>query len=227
MDCFRRPLARPRPIISLGLLGVLAMVSWDTTESGRLLPLVPANLAGAELSHKPGNWLHYDIWLEDWEYQFRRREGLDPAGSDDSWPEDKLAQFQRETRQRWLVLTQSLDSPDLQGADLRGANLRRAFLSGADLRKARLGGADLSFARLEGAYLDYARLEGARIVEARLEGANLFRTRAEGADLTLAWLKRAHFFETQLEGVNLRWARLQGTNLAGIRLQRVDLNSAS
>ena len=221
----QRPLSRLRQVFLLALLAVLAMISWDTTEGGRFLPLVPANLAGAELSRRPANWLHYDIWLEDWEYKFRLREGLDPGGSDESWPEDKRNQFRNEARARWRVLTQALEAPDLRGADLRGANLRGAFLSGANLGDAQLEGADLSLARVEGANFGRAGLEGASMKGAWLEGANLSRARLGGADLTSASLARAHLFEVQLEGTNFSWARLQGFGFQGLQLRGVDFSN--
>ena len=51
--------------------------------------------------------------------------------------------------------------PSLRGADLRGANLRRADLYGADLSGANLRGADLRGADLSGANLRRADLYGA------------------------------------------------------------------
>ncbi len=136
-----------------GALAVLAVISWFTTERGGFPPLVPASMAGAELSHKRADWLHYDMWLEEWEHAFRVRESLPLAGSDESWTEDEREQFRDETARRWETLTQSLASPDLKGKDLRTANLRAAFMSGADLGEARLEGANLRDTRLEGANL--------------------------------------------------------------------------
>ncbi|MGC1306842.1 MAG: pentapeptide repeat-containing protein [Phormidesmis sp.] len=70
---------------------------------------------------------------------------------------------------------------DFSGADLRGANLRRACLIGADMRWADLRGADLS-----GAYLEEANLYGASLDNANLTGASLERAdlrRARGLSL--------------------------------------------
>ena len=226
---FRRPLAHPKPISALVLLAGLAFISWETTESGRLIPLVRADLAGAELTRKPADWLHYDIWLEDWEHHFRTRECPVAARTGDRCPDDKLAQFRRETEQRWETLTQSLDSPELAGQDLRGANLRNAFLSGVDLNGAQLKGADLRGARLEGADLRYAllvgtdlslaRLEGAKLNEARLEDAILFWARLDHAELFLARLEGAILFGARLEGASLHMARLKGADLRNARLE--------
>lgn len=62
----------------------------------------------------------------------------------------------------------SLDGADLRYADLRGAYLVRADLSGADLRYARLNGAWLYCANLRDADMREAKMIGAR-----LGGANL------------------------------------------------------
>ena len=253
---FRRPLAHPRPIFSLVLIPVLAVTSWDTTEGGRFVPLVGADLAGTELTRMPAEWLHYDVWLEDWEHRFRLRECPDAVRSGGPCPDEKLAQFRDETPRRWQALIQSLDAPDLGGEDLRAASLSGAFLSGADLRWTKLGGADLNWARLEGAQLFEAKLEGANLREARLEGADLSwatltgadlrRARLEGADLSWAALEGADLnlarlvgadlrrarlngaslVRSRLEGANLTWATLEGTDLGEARLEGADLRRA-
>ena len=244
---FRRPLAHPKPIISLVLLTGLAFASWDTTEGGRFVPLVRADLAGAELTRKPANWLHYEIWLEDWEYRFRSRECPNAVRTGDPCPNDKLAQFREETGKRWEALTQSLESPDLGGADLRGAVLARAYLSGAFLAGARLESADLRWATLEGATLSWARLDDADLLGARLEGAHLLgaglegailfgaglegaglnRARLDGADLSEARLDGAHLSEATLKGANLRMASLDGADLSEARLDGAHLSEAT
>ena len=215
-----------RSMISAGLLGVFVTVSWNTTEGGRFVPLATASLTGAELTRKPAQWPHYNVWLERWEHQFRLREGLELARSKTSWPEDKLNKFRHETQQRWQALTQLLDSPDLQGADLRRADLRGAFLSGANLTGARLQGANLLVARLEGTNLNNARLDGADLRSARLEGATLNGTVLENADFRGAWLGSANLSSARLRGANLSWTRLQRANFKGSRLKDVDISSA-
>ena len=60
-----------------------------------------------------------------------------------------------------------------EGANLSGADLRRARLSEANLSRANLSGADLGWADLSGANLRWTDLEGANLSRARLEGANL------------------------------------------------------
>jgi hypothetical protein len=106
--------------------------------------------------------------------------------------------------------------PDLNGADLRGAelnranfseahlngaNLSRANLNGADLRGANLDGADLSRAHLKGANLDEADLNGANFSEAHLNGANLTRSRLTGADVKNVKLAYTVFIDVDLRGV--------------------------
>ncbi len=230
---FRRPLARPELILSVELLIILTMFSWDRTEGGRFHFPVPADLTGTELSHKPANWLHYDIWLEDWEHTFRKRECPTAVDSGGSCPENKLNPFRRETKQRWAALTQSLDAPNLQGADLRSAILLRAFLSGADLSLVRFGdeatllgarleGTDLSQARFgDGANLSLARLEGANLRETKFgneanlsgaefgDGANLFGIRfGDDANIGFTWLEGADILDDKLEFYDSRGADL-------------------
>ena len=61
----------------------------------------------------------------------------------------------------------------LSGADLNGANLRRADLNGAHLSGANLRRADLSWANLNGAHLSRANLRRADLRDADLNGADL------------------------------------------------------
>jgi len=93
--------------------------------------------------------------------------------------------------------------PDLQEADLRGANLREGV--------AQLQRANLSRANLNGANLRWADLAGANLDGADLAGANL-----DGADLS----------EANLNGANLRWADLAGANLDGADLSEANLGKA-
>ena len=59
---------------------------------------------------------------------------------------------------------------DLNGASIRSANLREAFLSSANLRGANLSRVDLSGANLINAFLRRADLIGANLSDARLDG---------------------------------------------------------
>ena len=210
---FRRPLARPTAIISLVLLVVLAIISWDTTEGGRFVPLARANLAGAELTRKPADWLHYDIWIEDWKHQFRIRECLNAAQVGGSCADDKRDQLKRETQQRWTTRTDSLDAANLPEADLRMADLRFAFLSGANFGP--------KWAIPGTRPLIGARLDGADIREARLERANFKFAQLKGTELSNARLQGTHFYAARLEGANFRSARLQGANFSSAGLQGV------
>jgi hypothetical protein len=90
---------------------------------------------------------------------------------------------------------------NLSGADLRRADLRGANLSGADLSKADLYGANLMGANLSGADLRGADLRGAA-----LGGANLM-----GADLSGADLKDTNLIYANISGVDLSEATLCNT----------------
>lgn len=77
---------------------------------------------------------------------------------------------------------------DLRGANLSGADLRRAILDGSDLTGANLSGADLRDAslldvNLNKAALDGADLRGARLLRAKLSMSNMQGARLEGADM--------------------------------------------
>ena len=239
LGLLRRRFGSAGLFISVVLLVVLASVSWDTTEAGRFIPLAKAKLAGAELSLKPAGWQDYDIWLEDWELQFRHKEGLEPLGSDDSWTDDKFNQYRQETARRWEALTKSLDSPDLREADLRGAFLAGAFLTGADLRGARLEGADLRGTWLEGTELIDARLENANLRNARMAGADLRGAQLKGSYIrhsgtpNIGWLEHLDLLDSFVQGADLDWARPEprwrrkiGIDRGGVLLRGADLRGA-
>jgi hypothetical protein len=101
--------------------------------------------------------------------------------------------------------------PDLGGADLRGANLRRAILREADLRGAILREADLCEAILSG-----ARLIGTDLSWATLGGANL-----SGADLNEANLQAATLVHTNLEAADITGCRIYGISAWNVRLEGV------
>ena len=84
-----------------------------------------------------------------------------------------------------------LETTNLKGAYLKGADLYRANLKGANLKWADLKGADLYRANLKGANLEGANLKGADLYRAKLTGANL-----TGANLTGANLKGAVYDDT-------------------------------
>ena len=223
---FRSPSAIAKGLVHLVLAVAFAGSSWVATESGYARGLISARMEGAELSRKPRDWLHYEIWLEDWEQKFRVREGLPAGGPIDEWPEETLKQFRRETTQRWATVTGALDAPDLGQKDLRRANLEASFVSGADLSSARLKGANLREARLEGANLSDAQLEGAKLREARLEGANLTGAFAEHADFSRAVLREADFSNAELKEADFQAARMQRAVLHVAKMEGADLTSA-
>ncbi|MBI4300618.1 MAG: pentapeptide repeat-containing protein [Chloroflexi bacterium] len=70
------------------------------------------------------------------------------------------------------------DPMDLSGADLRGANLQKAFLTRVDLSGAQLQNADLREANIGG-----TNLSGANLAGADLTSANMHRTNFRGASL--------------------------------------------
>jgi uncharacterized protein YjbI with pentapeptide repeats len=83
---------------------------------------------------------------------------------------------------------------DLSGANLSRANLSHANLAGADLSKANLSGANLSYANLSGPYLA-PRRSLSPFLEANLKGANL-----SGSNLLSMQVKRSQLHNTRLSG---------------------------
>jgi uncharacterized protein YjbI with pentapeptide repeats len=121
---------------------------------------------------------------------------------------------------RWRILHPDTD-PDLNEANLCGADLNNAILShinlsGADLRHADLRGAHLNFADLTGADLYHANLH-----RAGLSGTNLSNTNLVNADFSDAYLKNAI-----LTDAHLSRAKLSNTNLTGADLTCADLSHA-
>jgi len=124
----------------------------------------------------------------------------------------------------------------LRGADLRGADLRRAMLMGAtlrgaDLRRAMLIGAVLKEAALDGATLaeatlNTADLTGADLIGANLPGADLTTATLDGADLTGATLTAADLTGATLIGATLTRANLIRATLDGVDLARANLTAA-
>jgi uncharacterized protein YjbI with pentapeptide repeats len=115
----------------------------------------------------------------------------------------------------------------LQGAELLGANLRRAVLQGANLQDADLWGAYLQGADLRDADLLEARLQGANLQGANLQGANLWSANLLEASLQESDLQRAVLLEARLQATNLHRANLQGASLEGANLQGANLLEAN
>jgi len=106
----------------------------------------------------------------------------------------------------------NLNEANLSGADLRRAHLYRANLSGADLRRAHLYGADLRRAHLYEAKLSGADLRRADLSEAGLSGADL-----SGADLRRADLSEAPLVRADLTGADLTGCRIYGVSAWGLK----------
>jgi uncharacterized protein YjbI with pentapeptide repeats len=120
----------------------------------------------------------------------------------------------------------NLNEADLSGADLDRANLGGANLGDAILRRANLGGAILSGAILSGAILGGAILRRAILSGANLGGADMGGAILNGADIGGAILRRADLGGAILSGANLRRADLGDANLNGAKLNGADLGDA-
>ena len=121
----------------------------------------------------------------------------------------------------WRVQNNWDIRPNLEEADLGGANLTNADFSGVDLRRARLFKAHLFKARFFEARLDHAKLCRANLHRASLFGASLSGTNFRGADLREADLSMANFSEANLNRTDLSRAFLSETIFANVNLTTV------
>lgn len=115
----------------------------------------------------------------------------------------RLLQSGAESWNAWRQENPDID-PDLESADLRGANLSECDLASADLSDSDLNGANLTYARLQSSDLSRVNLDHADLSHANLEGAAL---------------NFANLRETNLSGANLCLANLQGADLRGANLE--------
>lgn len=201
----------------------------DTISGGRLDFVAPINLRLAELSERPDGWLPFDVWMTQFEEEYRQREGIVRATILDS---DQQQAFLNEAIARRSAMLSELEVPSYVGGDFREADFSRAFVAGADFRETDLTGASLIQAVLEGIDLRFARLEGTDFRGAQLQLANLSGAALEGSFLRDAQLQMANLRNTRLTGVSLEFARLDralltGALLEGALLFRTRLDGAS
>lgn len=193
------------------LLCVLSVVT-TTSGFGPQSLRAGADLREAELTPKPRDWVRYALWLEEWERQFRLREGIALERPIRDWPEYVRKAFAAETRERWILRTRSLDTARLARRDLEGASLVGAFVAGANLHGTSLRGAVLTGAEMPGAILSEAKMQQADLGGAQLQGADL-----SNANLEEAQLHDADFTSADLRGWTIRGAILRGANLTEAR----------
>jgi len=111
----------------------------------------------------------------------------------------------------------NLSGANLVEANLAGANLVKADLVRANLLRANLSDAVLAGANLGAAILGWTNLSRATLWMANLSGANLIK-----ADLSDADLGRANLAGSVVAGISLRGARLQDTVLTDLDLGRAE-----
>jgi uncharacterized protein YjbI with pentapeptide repeats len=125
--------------------------------------------------------------------------------------------------------------PDLQGADLSGANLRFADLQAANLSRSNLRFANLEQANLDKANLSESNLCAANLTEARLCRANLSKAKLAGIFLRsgvyyghvqLLTDKEPEIRPANLNAAFLRYAILQEAKLNGVCFNNADLSGA-
>ena len=146
-----------------------------------------------------------------------------------------------EWRKQHPDIRPDLDEANLHGADLYHANLsevnlHRAKLSGANLFTADLRESDFSEADLHSANLGRTDLSGANLSDADLSDADLHGANLGGAKLSGAHLSRANLRDANLNGADLHTANLiladlretdfSEANLGYTVLANVDLSAA-
>ena len=114
-----------------------------------------------------------------------------------------------------------LDSANFQGADLRAANFWGAKLDKADFRNAKLNQADLSWAELHYADFREADCKGSALVAAKLNHADL-----RGTHLHYSFLSGALFNEADLEGAIVFYTDLERASFRGANLYQTDIRDS-
>ena len=114
-----------------------------------------------------------------------------------------------------------LDSANFQEADLRAASFWGANLGKANFRKARLNQADLSWAELQYADFREADCKGAAMLAAKLNHADL-----RGTHLHYSFLSGALFNEANLEGATVFYSDLRRSSFRGAILFNTDIRDS-
>ncbi len=146
---------------------------------------------------------------------------------------DAVGQAKLDSKEKldYAVDTIVIHGRQLQGANLKLADLRKADFIADDLTDADLGSANLTNARLDLAHLTGAKLDFANLTNARLDLAHLTNANLDFANLTNARLARADLTgavltKAQLTNANLNFANLTNVNLTGADLTGADLTGA-
>ena len=116
-----------------------------------------------------------------------------------------------------FLSAKTMESINLDNADLTGARMTECFLFRSTLIKANLTGALLQHADLSEADLSEARLVGSN-----LEEANFLKTNLTAADLTGSILTNAHMVRTNLALATLSGSYVYGTSVWDVNLAQAD-----
>jgi uncharacterized protein YjbI with pentapeptide repeats len=111
--------------------------------------------------------------------------------------------------------------PELEEANLAGADLRHYNFVNADLMNA-----DLHGALLGGAYMAHAYLEGADLSDANLVDANLSHSELVNTRFNSAELSHALFIESNMKGADLQSTRLLASDFSRADLKEANFKSA-
>ena len=135
-----------------------------------------------------------------------------------------------EVRGYYIGAGADLSGANLLGADLRRANLAGADLTGADLSKADLRRADFTGANLTGANLKDAKILSVKFIDANMEGVKLNDTTIGRSKLIRANLKgtrlsSTRFFSSDLTEVNLEGAILESVLIGLSKFKNANLKN--
>lgn len=197
--------------IALG--GVLVVIGHLLLQSDTsLLSLVQAEDRDSSISEPKPIWTQglFTDWYQCFIKARDEAEGVDLSGVD-------FAKFQ--TMGEYSEIPIGID---LQWANLKGTNLKKA-----DFRGANLTGSILAEANLQEANLLSAELRNVNLVAADLKGANLQQASLQGARLSLANLQQTNLQGTGFYFADLQQANLQEANLLGAILQEANLRGAN
>jgi uncharacterized protein YjbI with pentapeptide repeats len=189
--------ARPEPPLRFmndthGHIYLVRPYGWLPRALGRVLYSSIANLAQADVSVKPPNWMG------------KRKSELDLVkGAQLSGVDLRFANARGAFLARAVLSGAHLDGADLSTSDLRSADLEWAYLAGAHLELADLEGADLTGAELTRTHMRDANFRGATLSFAKLKDAELVRTDLSGATLNGADLTHADLSGAVLSGADL------------------------
>lgn len=206
--------------------------------------VAPINLRLAELTQRPETWQEYDVWIREFELEYRKEEEIAPDV--DLQPRQVVQMHRRAQNERVREITR-LERPNLFGRRLNAGDFRQAYMVGinmvganleetvfedaelelADLSNSTANDADFSGAKMQGAKVQNAILGGAVFDFARLNGIDLRGSDLTDSDFEDALMDGAILADAKLDKSDLRRARMSGAVLGFASARAADMGSAT